>query len=482
AQTSPQKIALITDERLLTYREMDVEAQALAEAMQGSDFLIQRGMHIAILGGSTIETVLILFALIRIGAVLVPVNTRLTAEELRYQLVQVTCDLLLVDELSFGSLAKEINAPGTRMIAYSNLFTSERAPVEARYEVDLAAPLAIIFTSGTSGRPKGAVLTAGNFYTSAMASAYHLGHQPEDRWLCVLPLYHVGGLSIIMRAVLYGITVDLLPRFDLDEVNQVLDTQPITLISLVPTMLHRLLETRTDWPESLRLILLGGAAATPELLARCRAMNLPVATTYGLTEAASQVATMRPDDVARKPGSVGEPLLFTNIRIVNKDGEPAEPGEYGEIVVSGPTVMQGYYNDPDATARTLQNGELHTGDIGYLDEDSDLWVVQRRSDLIITGGENVYPAEVEQVLRQHPSVADVCVVGLRDADWGQRVAAAVVLEVGVTLTEDELLAFGRSHLAGYKLPRTFRFVKALPQTASGKIQRAAVKALLAGEV
>ncbi len=186
-------------------------------------------------------------------------------------------------------------------------------------------PLAIIHTSGTSGQPKGAVLTYGNFFYSAMASAYRLGHQPNDRWLCVLPLYHVGGLSILMRAVLYGITVDLHQRFDLDAVNAALDTEPITMISLVPTMLYRLLESRTHWPESLRLILLGGAGASPELIERCRALNLPVATTYGLTEAASQVATALPEDVYRKPGSVGKPLLFTKLRIVNSENETVEP-------------------------------------------------------------------------------------------------------------------------------------------------------------
>jgi O-succinylbenzoic acid--CoA ligase len=199
-----------------------------------------------------------------------------------------------------------------------------------------------------------------------------------------------------------------------------------------------------------------------------------VAPTYGLTEAASQVATMPPQDAARKPGSAGRPLLFTSVRIVNEAGQELPAGAYGEVVVSGPTVMRGYFNNPEATAKTLRDDQLYTGDIGYLDEDGDLWLVQRRSDVIVSGGENVYPAEVERALEQHPAVAVVCVVGLPHPEWGQQVAAAVVLREGQSLAEVELLTFGRERLAGYKLPRVVRFVKSLPQTASGKIARQAV--------
>src|SRR5690606_19213253 len=198
-------------------------------------------------------------------------------------------------------------------------------------------------------------------------------------------------------------------------------------------------------------------------------------TTYGLTEAASQVATMLPAGVRTKPGSVGRPLLFTQVRIVDEVGQAVPAGTPGQILVSGPTVMAGYDGDEAATQQVLRNGELHTGDLGYLDEEGDLWILQRRSDLIVRGGENVYPAEVEAVLRRHPAVAEACVVGIPDAEWGQRVAAMVVLENGREVTAGELEAHCRQHLAGYKLPRVWRFVATLPQTASGKISRRAVQ-------
>ena len=250
-------------------------------------------------------------------------------------------------------------------------------------------------------------------------------------------------------------------------------------------MLHRLLLKRAGkaWPASLRHILLGGAAATVELLATARASKAPVATTYGLTEAASQVATLRPEEVAHKPGSVGKALMFSTIRIVDEAGNSLPAGEKGEIVVSGPTVMAGYYKNPEATAKVLRTNaqnvaELYTGDIGYLDTDGDLWPVQRRSDLILSGGENVYPAEVEAVLRQHPAVTEVCVVGIPDVEWGQRVAALVVCQRGVQVTAAELASFSRERLAGYKQPRLIRFTDVLPQTASGKIERSTVTRLL----
>jgi O-succinylbenzoic acid--CoA ligase len=239
-------------------------------------------------------------------------------------------------------------------------------------------------------------------------------------------------------------------------------------------MLQRMLDAypKDPFPASLRLILLGGAAAPLKLLERAASLDLPVALTYGLTETASQVATALPDEVRRKPGSAGKPLLFTRVSIQDEKSRELPLGEIGEIVVTGPTVMPGYYRHPEQTG-----GTFHTGDLGTLDEDGDLWIVQRRSDLIVSGGENVYPAEVERVLLEHPSVREACVVGIRDEDWGEKVAAALVLQPGAAIEKQEIQDFCRQHLAGYKLPRLIRVLPELPRTGSGKIQRAAVCSL-----
>jgi len=493
ASISPGKLALVAPfGGTRDFRRMDEVASKFAAYLL--DRGLSRGDRVAILLENVHEFVSLVFAAMRLQLVIVPINTRLSAEEMRWQLENTECKCLISAHQNLRHL-QEMTASLGIPVYCVNITVDVGSHVEhlrsisdksilgsiTPTEIDLDKPFAIIHTSGTSGNPKGVVLAYGNWFYSAMASAYRLGHDPHDRWLCTIPLYHVGGLSILMRAVLYGITVDLRPRFDVDQINIVLDSQPITIISLVPTMLYRLLESRTTWPNSLRLILLGGAGASPELIGRCRALNLPIATTYGLTEAASQVATALPEAVYRKSGSVGKPLMFSSLRIVNPDNKPIRPNELGEITVSGPTIMQGYFNDPQATAKTLQDNELQTSDIGYLDEDGDLFVVQRRSDLIVSGGENVYPAEVEQVLKQHPDIIDAVVIGLPDEEWGQQVAAAIILQQGSALNITAVQEFCRQSLASYKLPRQIRLVKQIPQTASGKVQRSAISDLFKDE-
>lgn len=468
----PDGLALIYGQERWTYAELNRVVRGVGGWLSSHD--VRAGDHIGVLLPNTPDTVCVIHALARLGAVLVPLNTRLTPDELTYQVRQARCKLVICNA-DTSAQAERLPVPA---LAIDQTGDSNFTFAQTTREVALAEPQAIVFTSGTAGRPKGAVLTYGAQFWSATASAFRLGVLPDDRWLCPLPLYHVGGLGILMRSCLYGTAVVLHNGFEADRVNHALDEQAVTLASLVPTMLYRLLQTRTTAPAHLRLILLGGAAASAELVERAHALGMPVATTYGLSEACSQVATQTPEGTRKKPGSVGKALPFMTVQVVGEDGRSLPAGQPGEIVVSGPTLMQGYYQDGEATARALRADRLFTGDIGYLDDDGDLWVMQRRSDLIVSGGENVYPAEVEAALRQHPAVADACVVGVADAEWGQRVAAAVVLRAGQQADSAELTTFCRQHLAGYKVPRQIRFVEALPLTASGKVERRTVAAWL----
>ena len=499
AQVTPQKLALLIAGRRWTYGELETAVSTVTGFLHHKG--IGAGDFVAVLLPNSFEYVCLIHALARLGAVLVPLNTRLASPELAWQLAHVAAKWLITDR------PQPVVAQCERIIVNGDwLETMTPSPI-SHSPFALHKLQAVVFTSGTSGQPKGAMLTFANHFYSAMASAYRLGVQPDDLWLSVLPLYHVGGLAVIFRSCLYGTAVSLHPRFHLDAINHDLDNNPITLISLVPTMLHRLLQTRTHWPPALRLILLGGAAAPVELVKRANALprkwsmvnsqlpianeekltigNWPltidhspplVATTYGLTEASSQVATMLPADAARKPGSVGKPLMFTQVKIVHENGEERPSNQIGEVVVTGPTVMVGYWN-AECGMRNAESS-IHTGDMGYLDDDGDLWIVQRRSDLIVTGGENVYPAEVEGVLRGHTAVTEACVVGIPDAEWGQRVAAMVQVQPGQTVTQTDLIAFCRQQLAGYKVPRLVQLVDALPLTASGKIARKQVQQLL----
>jgi O-succinylbenzoic acid--CoA ligase len=473
--------------QIWTYRQLNEAVAAMASQLTAAG--VDTGSRVAALLPNRVEYVWLIHALARLGATLVPLNIRLTPEELRWQLDRAQCALLVCADTSEAQ-ATALDGNRWRTISVDPP-TQPGVKALRKFRVDMAAghhrPLdleaiqGLVFTSGTTGRPKGALLTFANQLWGAAASAYRLGTDPLDRWLVCMPLYHIGGIAIIFRCCLYGTAVILQSGFEPPAVIRALQSQHISLVSLVPTMLQKLLEehARALAASQLRCILLGGAAAPESLLARSLDLGLPVATTYGLTEATSQVATALPAAVRQKPGSVGKPLMFTQVRIVGEDGQALGPGELGEIIVSGPTVMRGYFGEPLATAETLVDGELHTADMGYVDPDGDLWIVQRRADLIVTGGENVYPAEVERVLTGHPNIAEACVVGLEDETWGQRVAAAVVIQSGVEqLSEQELVGYCRDHLAGYKCPRQIRFVTALPRTTSGKVVRNRVKQLV----
>jgi len=407
------------------------------------------------------------------GRVVLPLNARLTVGELSAQLADARASWLL------GGDADERLAEIARRVPSVRVSTPpDRAALPAPQAsllgefVEADATLAVLFTSGTTGRARGARLSWGNFLASASAAADRLGPAVGDRWLACMPLCHVGGLSMLMRSAVFGGPVRLQQGFDAQAVSEALDTGEIAGLSLVPTMLSRLLAYRRGRPIStdLRVVLLGGAATTPQLLRHALTAGYPVCATYGLTEATSQVATAAPPQPGATEPLPMRPLRGIELRIVDGDRE-LPPGVAGEITVRGPTVMQGYLNDAGATRRALRDGWLLTGDIGCLHGDGSLRVLDRRDDLVVSGGENVYPAEVEAVLLEHPAVTEAAVTGVPDTDLGARVVAWVTIRPGADVDAAALQRFCRTRLAGYKLPRDIRFVDALPRTVAGKLQR-----------
>lgn len=463
ASQKPNITALEFNSQTWTYSALNSWVGSLAALLESRG--IKHGTRVAIHLNNQPAYVALIHTFARIGAVAVPFNTRLTQPELKWQIQQSQCEYLVCEQ-DFLLSGLELIGSEKRILVPEFFSTPQPNPARTRSPLKPDSVQGIFFTSGTTGFPKGVPLTFNNHYASALASAERLGVDPHDRWLLTMPLYHIGGMSIVFRAALYGITIVLHSTFDVDRVHHALAAENITTVSLVPTMLHRLLEKYPKFKPStsLRVILLGGAGAPENLLKKALALNLPIALTYGLTEATSQVATSTPEQTRAKPGSVGKPLNGTIIEIVDESGKSLPNGEVGEIVVSGKMLMNGYIG-----MHPLKRG-LHTGDIGYLDPDGDLWALTRRTDLIVSGGENIYPEEVERALMEHPAVSEACVFGLPDPEWGQSVAATVVLREACN--GETLLQFLRGQVAGYKVPRRIVIVESLPHTASGKLKRA----------
>lgn len=463
AKRDPRALALLFEGRAWSYGELNREIAAWAARLRARG--VREGDRLALLTANRPEAVFLLFATRRLGATLVPLNARLTAAELAVQLERLSP----VHRLASEALADRLGDAWTLEALAAEPATTEAPP---------AAPpdvWAMLFTSGTTGRAKAVELTEQNLFASARASGENLGADPQQRWLGNLPLFHVGGIAMAVRCALYGCALELEARFDLDRAIAALRSVHLTHASLVPQTLARVVEAGPlRFSQSLRALLIGGGPSRPELLAEARSRGLPVLQTYGLTEACSQVATERPAEA--DGSSSGRPLAGISVRVVDAQGRVLGPEQEGELQVRGQTVMRGYFRDEAATARALEDGWLHTGDVGLLDAKGRVRVFARRADLILAGGENIYPAELEQVLGGHPEVAEVAVVGVEDERWGQ-VPVAVLVPRSPGRAPKALEEWCRSKVAGFKVPRRWIWVDALPRNAGGKVNRAALREL-----
>jgi O-succinylbenzoic acid--CoA ligase len=479
ARSRPDKLALAFASRRWTYADLRGSVIAVAAVLStaGAD----GPGRIGILSANRPGVVFTVHAATGLNVPFVPLNWRQSADELAWQLRDAGITVLVVDE-ERAAVAKTacVDLPVT-IVPIAEL-ESTVAPGDTPNElprIDLEREATVIYTSGTSGRPKGARISYGNLWFGGIASALHLGNHSQDVWLAAMPLFHVGGLAILFRGVIGAIPVILHERFEPKRALAAID-DGVTLLSVVPTMLQLMLDTRAEapWPSTLRCVLLGGSAAPPRLIEESVRRGIPVAPTYGLTEATSQVTTLLPGEAARKPASSGLPLPLGEVRIVTQAGA-VPPGEVGGIEIRGPTVFAGYIGNDAPGSSELDDGWYRTGDAGYLDSDGYLYVVDRRDDLIISGGENVYPAEIERVLSQHPSVLDVGVIGVPDTSWGSRPVAAVVWSGDPDRARPDLLDHCRQYLPGYKVPDRFLLKSELPRSPSGKLLRRALREMLA---
>lgn len=486
ARWRPEQVALQEGERRLTYRRLHERVNRLANGLLARG--VTHGDRVALLLPNCLETVESVLAVARIGAIAVPLNTRLVPRDLAFMLRDSGSRLLLWDpeltELAGGLRGEDL--PALQWICTGDEYealvasggTDEPAAVSPVVE---HTPHLIMYTAGTTGLPKGVVLTHGNTFWQTI-NAVNLGLLPGTVGLNVLPLFHVGGLNGSVMPVLFiGGTVVLQRQFNPIETLQLIAQHKVQGMVGVPAIFQMMAAMPTFATADLSSVVAftaGGAPVPMHTIELYKARGIVFRQGYGLTEAAPGVTGMEPQDAYIKPGSVGRPCHHTDVRFVNSAGEPCAPGEQGELLVRGPNVMPGYWNRPEETAEALRDGWLHTGDAGHIDADGYVYVAGRFKEMIISGGENIYPAEIVNAISEHPAVAEAAVVGAPDERWGQRAVAFVARRPGQTLEQDELLAFLEDRLARFKRPRDVHFVPMLPRSAAGKVLQPALRELL----
>lgn len=466
ADLTPNKIALSYEDKRWTFAQLEERAMRYASQLKEAQF--KSGDRIALIGTSNIEMVFIIHGCMLLGAEMVMLNNRLTAEEIAWQIEDAEVKLVLFAE----QFEEKLTATNVQKMSFSALAQSEGQLFDVERNWHDEKTITIMYTSGTTGFPKGVRQTAGNHTSSTLSSVLNLGLDEADCWLCTMPLFHISGFSILVRSVVYGMEVRLYEKFDVEQVTSEIVEGSVTRMSVVSVMLSQILAELEKRDEvvhpNFKTMLAGGGSVPVDYLKRANRHQLPILQTYGMTETSSQTATLSEADALRKIGSSGKPLFFNEIKI--KDTKNAE--EHGEVYIKGPHVTPGYIgrfqND-----NHLVDGWLPTGDIGYLDEEGYLYIVDRRSDLIISGGENVYPAEIENVLAGHSKVREVGVCGKEHPIWGQTPIAFIV--VTELVTKEELLVFCQARLAKYKMPTDIVFVDALPRNASNKLLRRELK-------
>mgnify|MGYP005844593535 CR=1 FL=1 len=459
--------ALLFQDSQWTFSSLLEDAAAIASRLR--EFGVATGNRVGVISPNHPRQVLAYYAIMLCGAIVVPINHRLQSEEIVNQVKYSKTGFLFHDaniELP-SSLPETIHT--CELTEFKSGSGVEKTTVESHSRFTSEQICAIFFTSGTTGRPKAVPLTYKNFVTSATGSALHLGTTAEDLWLACLPLDHIGGFSILMRSLFSGFAVNLHKSFHPHRVVQDIRELKVTSISLVPTMLRRLIEAGLSGPQKLKFILLGGGPVPDTLINKSINLNLPVCPTYGLTEACSQVTTVPPGEIQSKQGTAGKPLPMVSVEIRGEEGKSLGAGKTGAIYIKGPTVIQGYLDDSGQMTENYHNEWLPTGDYGYLDQDGYLYPESRRNDLIVTGGENVNPVEVEIAFHEIAGVKDICVFGLPHEEWGEIITAAVVLSDEFSLQQLHKI---RLHgLAGFKHPKQFFRVQTIPKTSLGKPKR-----------
>jgi fatty-acyl-CoA synthase len=474
---APRSVAIRFEGEEIRYAELALRIERAAAAL--ARLGVRRSDAVAYLGLNHPAVLVLLFACARLGAMFVPLNWRLAAPEHARVLADCPPRVLFVQD-AFAEHARSIEGA----VAATGMSVLERAATGSVARVgDENTPLLLCYTSGSTGAPKGVVLTQKALAWNAVNSTHMHDLTSADRVLTTLPMFHVGGLNIQTTPALHaGATVVLHPRFDAEATLDALERERITLAVLVPAQLEAMMQL-SRWKSadlsSLRTISVGSTIVPESFVRKVNARGVPCIQVYGSTETCPIAAYVRAADGERKAGSAGAPALHCEVKVVDDAGRELPAGSDGEILVRGPNVAVGYWNAPAESAQAFRDGWYHSGDIGHFDAEGFLTVVSRKKDMIISGGENIYPAELEQVLAECAQIAEACVIGAPDARWGEAVVAAVVLKPGARMSEADVMALFQGRVARYKHPREVRFLPQLPRSALGKVRKEEVRAALA---
>ena len=492
----PTKSAFIFGDTSLSYAQINGAANQVANGLRAKG--IQPGDKVALSCFNLPYFPIIYFGILKAGAVVVPLSVLLKEDEIAYHLTDseakayfcfIGTEDLPMGRMGYSAFQQVAGCEHFFMImpkpdmpsaiegtATLGSLMAGQSPVFDTHPTEAEDTCLIIYTSGTTGRPKGAELTHSSLLLNAILSTDLTELKPEDNQLIVLPLFHIFAMTVLMNAGLYrGATSILLPRFDAETVFGLMVKHQITIFAGVPTMYWGMINHKsaqfadTDVAKHLRHAVSGGVALPVKVLEDFEArFGVPIYEGYGMSEG-SPVVTFNQKHTGRKAGSIGTPVWGVQVKLVDTDGKEVGIGEKGELCYKGHNVMKGYYKKPAATAETLKNGWLHSGDVAIKDEDGFYFIVDRTKDMIIRGGLNVYPREVEEVIIKHDAVSLVAVIGIPHEEMGEEVKAFVVLKEGKEITEAELIEWTKAHIAAYKYPRHIEFLKALPMSATGKI-------------
>ncbi|NNE24808.1 MAG: AMP-binding protein [Rhizobiales bacterium] len=470
-----------------TYKELDGWVDAIAVMLRAGHG-VARGDRVAYLGLNHPAMVVLLFACARLGAVLVPLNWRLTAHELAYMVADCEPKVLYFDDAHEENAEFAADAADNCILqSIQSLEAANVRPESTQTGGALSDPVLIVYTSGTTGRPKGAILTQQALLTNARNSIALHRLTSDDRVLVVLPLFHVGGLNISLTpALMAGAQVELHSRFEAAKTLAAIETFKPQILVLVPATMTAIMNSPA-WniadTSSLRMLTTGSMVVPVGLIATFEVKGIPVVQVYGSTETSPIAAYTRPGDGRTNPHTTGKAAVHTQVRIVDGEGEPyAEPNIAGEIEICGANVMNGYWMQPEETADAF-NGDWHrTGDIGHLDEAGNLYFHERIKHVIMSGGENIYPAEIERVISAIPGVAEVAVCGIADEKWGEVPAAGIVLSSGAEeVSKDDIHQVLEAELAHFKHPKVLSFLAELPRNAMGKVVHDELRSALVGK-